>query len=304
MFFLKGKLKGKSRLFLILFSLATAVVGCGHSDLESQLIEEDAKAKLSFPPEVLSAMEAEIDEVEVPIESSEGGLSKPTEFSKVYIIDYVERSGHAKPTDASLEAPILEKVAPTTDTITCGSSLAYRKKNYKWKSFPILYSISTENLTAGVGLAAAKTAVVNALNAWDNEERPVGNLFLEAKNGETPSLTVRWGKIDGKNKVLGITENSFNVKTKIIISSRITFDSADTWKVFPSFDCKSQGSEFDIESVAAHEVGHVIGLLHPPNNSKNKALTMYAATAPGETLKRTLDKGDKAGVSKLYPAKK
>lgn len=299
MFFLKGK----SRLFFILFSLAIAVVGCGHSDLESQLIEENAKEKLSLPPEVLSAMEAEIDEVEVPIEGPEGGLSKPTEFSKVYLIDYVGRSEHAKPTDdASLDfTPTLEKADTTA---TCGSSSAYRKKNYKWKSFPILYSISTENLTDGVSLADAKTAVVNALNVWDTEDRPVGNLFLEAKNGETPSLTVRWGKIDGKNKVLALTENTFNVKTKIIISSRMTFDLADPWKVFPSFDCKSQGSEFDIESVAAHEVGHVIGLLHPPNNSKNKALTMYAATASGETLKRTLDKGDKAGVSKIYPAKK
>lgn len=305
MFFLKGK----SRLFVVLFSLATAVVGCGHSDLESQLIEENAKEKLSLPPEVLSAMEAEIDEVEVPIERSEerenGGLSKPTEFSRVYFIDYVGRSEHAKPTDESVDfAPTLEKADPTTDPTTCGSSSAYSKKNYKWKSFPILYSISTENLTAGASLTSARTAVVNAFNVWDNEERPVGNLFLEAKNGATPSLTVRWGKIDGKNKVLALTENTFNIKTKIIISSRITFDSAEPWKVFPSFDCKSQGSAFDIESVATHEVGHVIGLLHPPNNSKNQSLTMYTATAPGETLKRTLDKGDKAGVRKIYPAKK
>jgi len=285
-------LSGESRLFFILFFLSTAIVGCGHSDLETQLIEENAGERVSLPPEVMSAMEAEIDEIEVPIESSEGGLSKPSAFSKVYLIDYIDRSAQAR------EAP-----TPSTNT-TCGSSSAYSVKTYKWKSFPILYAISTDNLTVGVDLAAAKTAVVNAFNAWDNEERPAGNLFMEAKNGETPSLTVRWGNIDGKNKTLGLTENTFNVKTKVIISSRMTFDSADTWKVFPSFDCKSQGSEFDIESVAAHEVGHVIGLLHPPNTKKNTALTLYAFTSAGETLKRTLDKGDKSGVAKIYPKKK
>ncbi len=275
---------------LIAFSLAVA--GCGDSRVETQLIEQNAQEKVSFPPEVMDAMKAEIDEVEVPVDVSEGGVSKPSGFSKLYIIDYQDRS------EPTYEAP-----SPDVST-TCGTSSAFNVKKLRWTTFPITYAISTTNLTDGVDPVAAKAAVVNALNTWESEEHPIGDLFVEAQDGETPKLTVRWGPIDGKNKVLAITENTFNNVTKVIISSRMAFDTGDTWKVFPSADCKSQGSENDIENVAAHEVGHAIGLLHPPTNKQNKPLTMYAFSSPGETFKRTLAKGDQIGLARLYPTKK
>jgi len=284
----------KSRFFLMLLFLVAAVVGCAEPDVETQLIEQNAEEKVSLPPEVEQAMqEGIIDEIEVPVALSEGDLSKPSAFSKIYMIDYIDRS------ESVHEAP-----SPPEDNTTCGKSSVYSVRKFKWTSFPVPYSISTKSLPVEIDPSAAKAAIINAFNTWDAEERPVGNLFVEAKEGETPKLTVRWGSIDGKSKVLAFTENTFNNATKIIISSRLMFDTGDLWKVFPSLNCKSQGSEFDIESVAAHEVGHAIGLLHPPNTRKNKSLTLYAFGSPGETLKRTLDKGDKFGAARLYPAKK
>jgi hypothetical protein len=286
-------IKQKHGAFVILFFLATTVVGCGEFDLETQLVEENAEERVSLPPEVEDAIELGKDEVEVPITTSEEGVAKPSSFSKIYIIDYEDDS-----------APVREAPAPPQDSTTCGSSSAFSVKNFKWKVFPISYSISTQNLTDGVDPVAAKTAIVNAFNIWDAEERPVGDLFVEAKDSETPKMTVRWGSIAGKKKPLAITANTFNKATKIIISSQLIFNTSYIWKVFPAFDCKRQGSEFDIENVAAHEVGHAIGLLHPPNKHRNKPLTLYAFSSPGETLRRTLDKGDQFGIAKLYPVKK
>ena len=46
-------------------------------------------------------------------------------------------------------------------------------------------------------------------------------------------------------------------------------------------------------------MGHVAGLDHV-NGRTNALLTMYPSTAPGETHKRTLGKGDKSGLDALY----
>lgn len=54
----------------------------------------------------------------------------------------------------------------------------------------------------------------------------------------------------------------------------------------------------DTENVSAHELGHAAGLGHPADGCTEE--TMYAFAAVGETKKRTLEAGDKAGIRELY----
>ncbi len=58
------------------------------------------------------------------------------------------------------------------------------------------------------------------------------------------------------------------------------------------------GTRMDIQAIAAHELGHTLGLAHSPI----QAATMFASTGACNTLPRTLHSDDIAGVNGLYGA--
>ena len=54
---------------------------------------------------------------------------------------------------------------------------------------------------------------------------------------------------------------------------------------------------YDLGSLVTHEIGHFIGLDHTPD----PLATMFAGYAEGETIQRTLEDDDIAGVCAIYP---
>ena len=58
------------------------------------------------------------------------------------------------------------------------------------------------------------------------------------------------------------------------------------------------GGAMDFENIAQHELGHSVGLGHPPDSCTEE--TMYAYADYGETKKRTLNAGDITGINELY----
>ncbi|MCK4634626.1 MAG: matrixin family metalloprotease [Candidatus Aenigmarchaeota archaeon] len=99
-------------------------------------------------------------------------------------------------------------------------------------------------------------------------------------------VTIIWGIFYGppKNRELVEWDQIYN---------QVDFD----W----SEDCLSENcsDKMDFESIATHELGHSVGL-DDLYNSDCSEMTMYGYANYGETKKRTLENGDKTGVSKLY----
>lgn len=226
--------------------------------------DQQAPTREELPDQVKEAIKQKKESVEIPV--------SPT-LSEIFKIHY------ANPTHAT---PL------GTD---CGSdSTSYLQwQNYHWSSFPVTYTISATG--------DRKQAVVDGFNTWDAEEHPAGVFFKEAQGRNRAKVSVKWRFYDGPGNVLAVTTVYFNPSTGEIGKANVIFDSGDSWAVYPSLSCNSQGNAFDIEDVSTHELGHVIGLDHV----NAPTLTMHPYASLGETLKRTLGTGDKMGIASIYP---
>jgi len=69
--------------------------------------------------------------------------------------------------------------------------------------------------------------------------------------------------------------------------------------VLAELDCG--GEQMDLGNVMTHEIGHLLGLAHPPATPSNQATTMFASSKPCETTKRSLSEGDVDGLCTIYP---
>jgi len=200
----------------------------------------------------------------------------------------------------------------TTDPGLCDNTSSKFKTisgGVHWQEFPVGYFIDTTNFDDPdvlVSAQQAKAAVVRAFDTWDAEDHggTATNVFFEEVDEANADITVEWNTLDGEGGTLGVASTTINPKAKKIVSAEIVLDSGDRWRNFDLL-CGSQGinnlvREFDIEDVAAHEIGHAIGFAHV-NGGDDVFNTEYVSIIfEGETHKRTLGLGDRDGIFSLY----
>lgn len=128
----------------------------------------------------------------------------------------------------------------------------------------------------------------------ESEYRP------EGANRNVVVLLDDWPSAPG---TIALTLTAFDTRTGVILDADIELNGeAFALTVVEDIDRCSAEPAVDLRNTLTHEVGHLIGLDHPPARPRFADTTMFASAAPCEITKRTLAADDVAGLCAIYPA--
>ncbi|KAL2319961.1 hypothetical protein Fmac_028930 [Flemingia macrophylla] len=163
----------------------------------------------------------------------------------------------------------------------------------RWsRSMPmtLTYAFSRENMIHSLSMKEIREAFQRAFQRWASVI-PVS--FVEVDDFVLAEIKIGFyngehGDGEPFDGVLGVLAHSFSPEI-----GRLHLDAAETWAV--DFQATASEVAVDLESVATHEIGHLLGLSH----SSMKEAVMYPSLRPrGKRADLNID--DIKGVQSLY----
>jgi hypothetical protein len=183
----------------------------------------------------------------------------------------------------------------------------------RWARTPIPYAVS-DRLVPGMTLQQFDEALRRAFAAWQSVPTAVVSFerlgFTGARPSDDDAINVIGFEVrPDLDRVLATTSYTFDLVRSEIVEADILFNAAQPW----SASAGGETGRFDLESIALHEVGHVLGLGHSAigetelmagarRRVTGSGTVMFPIAFPGGSLEgRTLRSDDIAGVSDIYP---
>lgn len=156
-------------------------------------------------------------------------------------------------------------------------------------------SFAFGTLSTQVSENLVKTAIRNAFSTWSNAGVDLN--FVEVRLSENPDIQVEWRPADDSDRNMTgllVAHADFPPGFSLIVHSLplpLHFDDEEhQWTVGQAI------GQYDIETIALHEIGHCLGLVH----SSSIDAVMYATVQPNH-LSRFLQLDDLQQLRRLYP---
>ena len=203
---------------------------------------------------------------------------------------------------------------PTEAYLKLSAGAGDRLRIVRWASVPVRYFVLNRDVP-GVSANEFGAAVARAFETWASVStssiafEQVG--FTQAPPFDEDGITtVGFLERADMDNIIATTSLLIEVSTGILVEADIAFNTRVPWSVIEI----GERGRFDVEAVAVHEIGHLLGLGHSAigetelrtdgsRRAVATATTMFPiAFSAGDITGRTLRPDDVAGVSDLYAA--
>jgi hypothetical protein len=202
---------------------------------------------------------------------------------------------------------------PTSAYLKFGYSIGGQSVVLKWpEGRAVSYSVGSRG-AAGISATEFRDAVGRAFATWEAVPTSSIRFSLTGVTDREPSDNdgVSLLAFDSRpelDRTLGATSYTVDLVSGTLLEADVFFNAAFPWSVAAG----GQGGRFDLESIATHEIGHLLGLGHSAIGETEMvgsgrrvlsagAIMFPIAFSPGNIDGRRLEPDDIAGVSDIYP---
>jgi hypothetical protein len=215
-----------------------------------------------------------------------------------------------RPPIVLLAAAVLLSAASADAYLKLGTRVGASLVALKWSAFPIRYFVTNVDVP-GVSAPQLQQALASALSTW----AAVPNVAISAQfvgfTGTPPisgdgMTVIGFQNRPDMDRVLGSTSFTVDSVSGEVIETDIFFNTTFSWSVAPAGDPGRQ----DVESIALHELGHVLGLGHSALGETElfgggrrvlgAGAVMFPIAFTSGTLNRVPHADDVAGLSDIY----
>lgn len=209
---------------------------------------------------------------------------------------------------------VFAQIDPALAYLKFGYEVNGREFTLKWNTLPVKYWVSDVSVP-GVTQSQLQSASDAAFKTWASVPTAAVSYQFQGFTRNLPGdddgrITLGFRNEPALDRVLASTSYLIDGSTGELIESDIFFNSAFAWSVA---DAGERG-RWDVQTIATHEIGHLLGLGHSAIGETEQAATggrrvlssgavMFPiALGSGDVTGRRLLADDIAGISDLYPA--